>query len=697
MSNNNYESIVFYLHAYLGLHSHWATNAEGKERARIVVMGLAMILANGPKDRLKKKFVGTLVYDFLCALSQRQEWTTAGATIDPEDFVQPGVDYAQDPILRQVEPLGFAELHRRSVEILEVWNHASSESKTGGMVAGGGNGALAGSSGGSGGVVDAAPSANEDAKRRYVPAQAFKPLFKYCRGCRRMQRKDVVCSPPGSEQACFECKKWKKKCTNRKMNLKFPDDPDRDMDNERDLTEEVGPAPGSHTASDKQWRQPSAAPPAIHLPDASRSEGPSHSPTTLAVPQQARGRGRSKSPKPAKQAKPRSPSVRVTQPRSPSARITRSRSRTPAPALPPPHVFNTASTSTSLQGATGDQVHQGNEHFTALNSRVERLETLSSEHQGHIAALRSETRGLVAGYKDARDDVGLLREMVKVHETSIARLEELRAKEVQQFQEELAERGREIVELRRDLRAALATVPSSLSSDVAAAGRLSQGVEVIPPAIRVAQESPNRSNADPAIAFTQVTKVGSSVAVQLVNVPSAFTSSVSLNGSTGEDVFSGKTYKVISTAPPAPESMSSAKPSPPHGLIATSAFLGTTDANLKGIVPRYPPHAANANSMNGESDVPRSATPSSSAGSELTDIEDADDSASASASNSGKNKRKAATKADSTVAKKSRVASALLKPTAAARGKGRGRNPGVAASRRSIRLNDVSPAVSPNK
>ncbi|KAH6885675.1 hypothetical protein BKA70DRAFT_1236907 [Coprinopsis sp. MPI-PUGE-AT-0042] len=678
-NNNNYDSIVFYLHAYLALRSQWPTNPEGKERARIVVIGLALlrakqtILVNGPRERLKRRFLGSLVFNFLLALARRHDWTTAGVAIDTEEFTVPGGDDAEDPILQQVESLGFSELHRRAVEVLESWNHVSSEPKAREAV-GGGNTAAVSSSGQSGGALDATPAPNEEGRRRHASGEPFIPPFKYCRACRRTQKRDLwelTCAPPGAEQACPECRKLKTKCTNRKVNLKFPLDPDRDTDNEREASEDIGQPTGSRSGS----RQPSLAPPAIHLPGGPNNATTSRAPATLTVPQQATPRGRSRSPKPAKR----------TPPDSTSARVTRSRSRTPAPALPPPQSRNgeTRSAPTPSHAVTGHQVGQVTDHSAVLKEQVERLDTLVTQHQSHIATLRSDTRGLIAGYKDARDDVGLLREMVKVHEASISRLEELRAKEVHQLQTELAEQRSEIVRLRGDLAAALTA--AQLSHGTAADN---QNLDVAPS--RVPLETPTRSTTTPVSApppvSTRITTAESSTSPNSRVESGSAPSVQSIGGSRGDGTFSDKAYTLISTIPPVPEPTSSMKVPVAHGLVATSAFLGTTDASLKGVIPRHPPHAQDGGAASFDVGVPRSATPTDSTTSDLTDIEDADDSASASASNSGKNKRKAATNGLSTTAKKSKVATTTsLKPAAAARGKGRGRNPGVAPSRRSPR------------
>jgi hypothetical protein len=140
MSEPNYASISIYLHAYLASHAKWPSDKDGQERSRIIVIGLAVshanirsiralinrksILAKGPKDVIKKSLVGDLVFRFLVGCNQHREWLTSGAIIQPEAFLQENQDPSDDPVLRQIGDVGFPEIQRRCVALLESWGQA---------------------------------------------------------------------------------------------------------------------------------------------------------------------------------------------------------------------------------------------------------------------------------------------------------------------------------------------------------------------------------------------------------------------------------------------------------------------------------------------------------------------------------------------------------------------------------------------
>ncbi|KAH6905374.1 hypothetical protein BKA70DRAFT_1225753 [Coprinopsis sp. MPI-PUGE-AT-0042] len=709
--SKDYSSIIVYLHAYLASHAEWSKDRESKERARIVLIGLATLLANGPKEYAKKKITGDLVFNFLRTLARREDWTTPGVAINPEDFLITAVNN-DDPIFQKVQTIGFPEVHRRSVEILELWgqrqkvpsgdghNNTSGRQEGGeqleaqlgegsGVGAGTESGAVASSDtwgamapretwgavagsqtwGAAAGGTDSgavagrqtwgavAGGTDSGAVAGAMPPFAggdmamMKP-YKYCRGCRRALKKpmsQLQCAPPGSEKACFECNRLKMKCTNRRANLKFPDDPERDTDNERDadLDAVLATAPGSGTKTVNATVTAQVNPPTLILPETmppAAKRGRSSKAQQLTVPERPQRKARSVSPAPRKVSKAAT-----------TDRVTRSRSTTPMPPAPRPPTAAPPPPVASASTRKGSKAR----------ALLPQTPCLAPAERGQLFALRSDVRGLTGGYSNVRGDVASLTLLVKLNETTIAALNEGHKAEVaelraalesqrSEFQAALELQRAELEELKQILKGSQ-TLSANLFSSHFPTCQPSGSQKPFQPASVPVPTMTRTPSSPPSVSVRDGSGVAMSVGPLPARAPSAPPSA---------------------SGPAAPASMAISQV--PYRVVAAAAVQNTFNLD----------HSSNLYSV-----PPRSATPSDSSSSALTDLDDMEESSTASGPVS--NKRKAGKSAVSGKAKKSKRGSDLSLKPPGTRGRGqattRGRGAPVSPARRSGRLNKDEP------
>ncbi|KAH6907254.1 hypothetical protein BKA70DRAFT_1428225 [Coprinopsis sp. MPI-PUGE-AT-0042] len=740
-----YQSALFYLHAYFASCPQWPSDVEGKERTRIVLIELATIIGTGPAAMFRIDLLGDLVWSFMNALMQQQDWADPGATIGADDFKYSDIVTDNDPILRQAQELGFAEVYRRAVEVVEVWNaerigkaQAERSSKPALPAVGNSAGELRGqeqdrgrrrtsrggnakSEEGGSGQVPAhgkaqAKAVADDSER----VQVFKLPYKYCRSCRRNRKIPVAklrCTPPGSDKACFECRRAKKTCTNHEANLKFPNDPGRDTDGEpnpkkkqkmkwvlkdpRSSESEEESDVGSESEMSEVDSGARAGLPQINLSPLMSGKGKrvaNAAPASLTIPIR---RGRSHSPLPSKRAK--APEA--------STRTTRSRSVNPPLAAPASPARQTRSASASTRAEQREA--PASQRDAAITSSIAILNGATTEHRARISTLQSEVRGLVGGYRDVRGDVQAMRDVLGKMEVALEAQKNSHAEEISKLKGELTKQGAQILALQEFLaHSGLSFTPpgtptphidaQTTSVLLAQNSTSTSAPNCFPPAPIPANRQVITASRFAAPVAAPVTAPVTAPVAAPVTAPAPASTSAQLTAPAPDPttVASGVSYPALTYVPMPPGASASASrilgANGDHhsmdalGLTPTSKFIGTT-AGVADVALRPTARVMNRTALDHptiETMAPATPSRSVSPDEDESDLTDIDDEASASASGSGNGKRKANSKRSKVAAKKPKQDRSLTPNP----GRGRGKWVGVAASRRSPTRTDGSKA-----